>query len=100
MGWMTAPEGGNVTLPDGYYHGMKTVSLKMPEDLEMELSEAARRTGRSKSHLVRMALSEFLPRRTRVSRRSLLARAEDLAGCVAAAPDLSTSKRRLRGYGR
>jgi len=79
---------------------MKTVSLKMPEDMEMELSEVARRTGRSKSHLVRMALSEFLPRRSRSSARSLFARAADLAGCIAAASDLSTNKRRMQGYGR
>jgi predicted transcriptional regulator len=79
---------------------VKTISLKMPEDLEMQLSEAARRTGRSKSLLVRMALSEFLPRRSRSSERSFLARATDLAGCVAAAPDLSNNKSRLRGYGR
>jgi predicted transcriptional regulator len=79
---------------------MKTVSLKMPEDLEMQLSEAARRTGRSRSHLVRMALSEFLPRRSRSSARSFLARAADLAGCIAATPDLSTNKRRMQGYGR
>lgn len=72
----------------------------MPEDLEMQLSEAARRTGRSKSLLVRMALSQFLPRRPRSSGRSFLARATDLAGCVAAVPDLSTNKRWLRGYGR
>lgn len=79
---------------------MKTVSLKMPDDLEMQLSEAARKTGRSKSLLVRMALSEFLPRRSRSSVRSFLARASDLAGCIAAAPDLSTNKRQLEGYGR
>ena len=79
---------------------MKTVSFKMPEYLERELAEAARRTGRSKSLLVRMALSEFLPRRSRGSRRSFLTRAADLAGCVSAAPDLSTNKRRLEGYGR
>ena len=78
---------------------MKTVSLKMPEDLDRQLSEAARRTGRTKSLLVRMALSKFLPRRSRSSGRSFLSRAEDLAGCVAAAPDLSTNKRRFRGYG-
>jgi metal-responsive CopG/Arc/MetJ family transcriptional regulator len=79
---------------------VNTVSLKMPDDLEMQLSEAARRTGRSKSLLVRMALSEFLPRRSRSSGRSFLGRASDLAGCIAAAPDLSTNKRRLEGYGR
>jgi predicted transcriptional regulator len=79
---------------------MKTVSLKMPDDLDLQLSEVARRTGRSKSLLVRMALSEFLPRRTHADRRSFLARAADLAGCVAGASDLSTNKRRLQRYGR
>lgn len=79
---------------------MKTVSLKVPEDLDLQLSEVSRRTGRSKSLLVRMALSEFLPGRSRADRRSFLARAADLAGCVAAASDLSTNKRRLQRYGR
>lgn len=79
---------------------MKTVSLKMPDSLDEELSEVARRTGRSKSLVVRMALSEFLPRRARPSRKSFLSRARDLAGSVSGAPDLSTSKRRLEGYGR
>lgn len=78
---------------------MKTVSLKMPDDMDSQLEELARRTGRSKSLLVRLALSELLPRRLR-SRRSFLARAADLAGCVRGAPDLSISKRRLTGYGR
>ncbi len=79
---------------------MKTMSLKMPAALEEELSELARRTGRSKSLVVRLALSEFLPRRSRSSRRSFLSRASDLAGSVAGARDLSTNKRRLEGYGR
>lgn len=79
---------------------MKTVSLKMPEALDSELENLARRTGRSKSLVVRMALEEFLPRRSRSSKRSFLARAADLAGSVSAAPDLSTNKRRLDGYGR
>ncbi len=79
---------------------MKTVSLKMPDAMDSQLEELARRTGRSKSLVVRMALSEFLPRRSRSSRRSFLARAADLAGCVRAARDLSTNKRRLEGYGR
>jgi hypothetical protein len=79
---------------------MKTVSLKMPEALDAELEDLARRTGRSKSLVVRMALAEFLPRRSRSSRRSFLARAMDLAGSVRAAPDLSTNKKRLEDYGR
>jgi predicted transcriptional regulator len=79
---------------------MKTVSLKMPEELDEELADLARRTGRSKSLVVRMALSEFLPRRSRSSRRSFLSRAADLAGSVTGTRDLSTNKRRMKGYGR
>jgi len=79
---------------------MKTVSLKMPDALDSQLEEVARRTGRSKSLVVRMALSEFLPRGSRPSRRSFLSQAADLAGSVRAAPDLSTNRRRLEGYGR
>jgi predicted transcriptional regulator len=79
---------------------MKILTFKVPKDLDLELSEAARRTGRSKSLLIRMALSEFLTRGGRASERSFLARASDLAGSIAAATDLSTNKRRLRGYGR
>jgi hypothetical protein len=83
-----------------YYLAMKTISLKMPEALDSELEDLARRTGRSKSLVVRMALAEFLPRRSRPSKRSFLTRAADLAGSVRAASDLSTNKRRLEGYGR
>jgi hypothetical protein len=79
---------------------VKTVSLKMPEAMDSELTELARRTGRSKSLVVRMALSEFLPSRGRSRKGSFLARSADLAGCVSAAPDLSTNKRRLERYGR
>lgn len=79
---------------------MKTMSLKVPDALNAQVEEVARRTGRSKSLVVRMALSEFLPQRGRSSQRSFLARALDLAGSVTGPPDLSTNKRRLDGYGR
>ncbi len=79
---------------------MKTMSLKVPDTLDAQLTQLARRTGRSKSLVVRMAIAEFLPKQSRGSKRSFLARALDLAGCVAAAPDLSVNKRRLEGYGR
>ena len=79
---------------------MKTMSVKVPDALDAQLEDVARRTGRSKSLVVRMALSEFLPQRGRSSRRSFLAQALDLAGSVTGPPDLSTNKRRLEGYGR
>lgn len=79
---------------------MKTMSLRVPDALDAQLEEVARRTGRSKSLVVRMALSEFLPQRGSSSRRSFLARALDLAGSVTGPPDLSTNKRRFEGYSR
>ncbi|MGH9366920.1 MAG: ribbon-helix-helix protein, CopG family [Thermoanaerobaculia bacterium] len=79
---------------------MKTMSLKVPDSLDAQLTELARRTGRSKSVVVRLAIAEFLPKEGRGSHRTFLARALDLAGSVTAAPDLSVNKRRLEGYGR
>ena len=79
---------------------MTTMSLKVPDALDAQLARLAQRMGRSKSFLVRMAISEFLPKQSRSSRSSFLARALDLAGSVAAAPDLSVNKRKLEGYGR
>ncbi len=79
---------------------MKTMSLKVPDSLDAQLAELARRTGRSKSLVVRLAIAEFLPKESRSAKRSFLAQALDLAGSVAAAPDLSVNKRRLEGYGR
>ena len=76
---------------------MKTVSLKMLAEMNSELENLARRTGRSRSLIVCMALAAFL-----LSQRpkgSFLARAADLAGCVEGPPGLSRIKRRLRGYG-
>ena len=74
--------------------------MKIPKSMDSQLEELAGRTGRSKSLLLRMALAKFLPRPSRPSSRSFLARAADLAGSVRGSPDLSTNKRRLEGYGR
>ncbi len=78
---------------------MPTISLKISGELNAELDAFARGTGRSKSLVLRMALSEFLPRRSQSSRTSLLARAGALAGSLRGPRDLSTNKRRLEGYG-
>lgn len=79
---------------------MKTMSLKVPDALDAQIRELARRTGRSKSLVVRMAISDFLPKAGLGSRRSFLSKAIDLAGSITAVPDLSVNKRRLAGYGR
>ncbi len=79
---------------------MKTLSLKVPDDLDARLAAAARERRTTKSTLVRDALREALARRCRSGRTSCLARASDLAGCVSGPADLSVNKRRLAGYGR
>lgn len=79
---------------------MRTISLKVPEELDAQLTRLARKPGRSKSLIVRTALSESLSPRGWSGRRSFRARARDLAGSVEAESDLSFEKRHLEGYGR
>ena len=79
---------------------MKTLSLKVPAILNDRLEKLAKETRRSKSMVIRMAIEEYQRRAGRVDRKSFFSQAEDLAGCVDAPSDLSTNRKRLRGYGR
>ncbi len=79
---------------------MKTLSLKVPDDLDREIEELARRKGWSKSQLIRRAIAGYVPRGNRASRGSFLARAGDLIGCVSGPPDLSANPGHLKGFGR
>ena len=76
---------------------MKTLSLKLPDDLDVQLTEAARRRGVTKSDLMRDALSAYLEK---ADPGSFAARAADLAGCVSASEDLASNAEHLDGYGR
>jgi len=78
---------------------MKTVSLKLPDDLDSRLERAARGRGSSKSALVRKALIRFLPADGSPGGPSFLDRAGRLVGCVDGPADLSSNPRHLRGYG-
>lgn len=75
---------------------MRTVSFKLPEDLDQALSEIARRKHSTRSAVVREAIEAL----TRVHGGSVLARAADLAGSVEGPADLSTSPKHMTGYGK
>ena len=81
---------------------MPTISLKVPESLDRDLSALAARRGVSKSSLMRDAISELMAREqfTQPSTAgSFAALAGDLAGCVDGPEDLSTHEDHLDGYG-
>ncbi len=82
---------------------MRTLSIKVPETLDRDLTRLAERRGVSKSVLVRDAMGDLVARERSGADRppagSFLARAEDLAGCVDGPEDLSSNKEYLDGYG-
>lgn len=79
---------------------MKTVTLKLDEELHARLTEAARRRGCTKSELIRDAVQGWLQDRGTVPHGSLLELAQDLVGCVDGAEDLSTNSEHMRDFGR
>ncbi len=79
---------------------MKTLSLKVPDDLDRQIEEVARRKGWSKSRLIRLAIAGYVPRGHRTSRISFVARAGDLIGCLSGPADLSTDPAHMKGFGR
>jgi len=74
---------------------MRVVSLKLPEDLDRELTRIARRRHASRSAVLREALESF----ARGSQRSVTAAAGDLVGSLRGPRDLSTNAKHLAGYG-
>lgn len=80
---------------------MKTISLKLPEDLSRRLERAARARGESKSAVARAALEAYLRgERAEQSFLSALELAGDLVGCVEGAGDLSTNPKYMDDLGR
>ena len=79
---------------------MKTLSLKLPESLDIALAAEARRLGTTKSAFVRGAVEKCIQGRERSKKLSCLDLAGDLIGCVAGPGDLSVNKDRLEGFGK
>ena len=80
---------------------MRTISLKLPDEVDAKLTVRAKRTGKSKSQVTREALTAFLEDGRKKSAVSCLDLARDLAGSLKGGPpDLSSNKKYMRGYGK
>lgn len=78
---------------------MKTLTLKIPDSLEAQLTILAQKRGTSKSSLVREALLKYFSYTHPENSASFLKLAEDLAGSIEGPSDLSNNPDYLHGYG-
>ena len=79
---------------------MKTLTVKLPEELDAKLSTAAEQRGESKSSVVREAIASYVGSEGSSSDVSCHDLAKDLAGSFDGPRDLSRNKKYLKGYGR
>lgn len=89
---------GIAWLPDQCYcASMKTLTMKVPDELLVWLENEAKRARQPKSALLRNILQQHRQRRP----QSALDLAADLCGCVESGlGDLARSKKHLKGFGR
>lgn len=79
---------------------MKTISLKVPDEIDAKLESKAKTTGKSKSAITREALGAFLDGGARKPGISCLDLVRDLVGKGKGPGDLASNKKHMRGYGR
>ena len=79
---------------------MKTISVKVPEDLDLKFTAVAAKRCESKSALIRAALDHLVKSSETITPNSCLDLARDLIGSVEGPSDLSYNKKHLKGYGR
>jgi Arc/MetJ-type ribon-helix-helix transcriptional regulator len=75
---------------------MRTVSFKLPEELDDALNALARERRSSRSALIREALESL----AKGKRRSVTALAGDLVGGLDGPSDLATNRKHMSGYGK
>jgi Arc/MetJ-type ribon-helix-helix transcriptional regulator len=79
---------------------MRTISLKVPDDLLADLKREAKARRVSKSAVVRESVEAALRRRSRGSAGSCYDQARDLAGSVKGLPrDVGTNPKYMEGFG-
>ena len=90
---------GNTHVAGWYYRPVKTISLKVPDEVDSRLEARARRLGTTKSELSRDALRRLLED-DGGAEVSCLDLVRDLIGTAAGPADLASNRKHLRGYGR
>jgi hypothetical protein len=78
---------------------MRTISLKLPEDLDARLTAVARKRGERRSAVIRDVLRTHLDRAGEAAVGSCLELVADLAGCVQGPSDLSFNPEHFHRYG-
>ncbi len=79
---------------------MRTISLKLPDDLLAQLDSEAKARRVTKSRVVRESLEQALRRRPRAGAVSCYDLAHDLAGTVKGLPeDLAGNPKYMEGFG-
>ena len=79
---------------------MKTISLKLPDDLHARLAQMSRRRSVGKSEVVRAALEAYFAGTAAAAGPSCADLAGDLVGSLSGPKDLASNPKHLRGYGR
>lgn len=79
---------------------MKTLTVKIPEDMDAKLTALAIQQGQSKSAMIRVAIEQIVESDGQTNGTSALDQIADLIGCVEGAKDLSYNKDHMKGYGR
>jgi len=79
---------------------MKTVSLKLPDQLDAKLAIAAKRGRTTKAAVARKALDAYLNGKKPAKKGSFLELAGDAIGCVEGPGDLSYNPDYMRDFGK
>jgi predicted DNA-binding protein len=78
---------------------MKSVSLKLPDDLHARLAQLSQQRGSAKSVIVRDALEAYLSGAKNGKQLSIAELAADLIGSIEGPSDLATNPKYMRGFG-
>ena len=79
---------------------MKTISIKLPDDLLARVRDAAMKRGETRSAVMREALQEYFSGKKDHNDLSCLDLAGDLVGSMEGPPDLSMNPAYMNGYGK
>lgn len=79
---------------------MKTLSLRLPDDLVSQLGAIAKKKKTNRSNIMRQALKTYLNGTNKVQKGSVQEVARHLIGSLQGPEDLSSNKAYLRDYGK